>query len=125
MSAPSTARRTTVARRKKAKEPEEQAVTTTEPEDALLDEDGGEPIPQDTLVCALTGDFRPDKPEERVLQSLVEQLHREYRVELADMDRASGFPVSTPRARRRRSRSASRCTSMASPTSWRTSSGLC
>lgn len=51
------------------------------------DEDGGEPIPQDTLVCALTGEFKPDKPEERVLQSFVEQLHREYRVELADMER--------------------------------------
>jgi type I restriction enzyme M protein len=51
------------------------------------DEDGAEPIPQDTLVCALTHEFKPDKPEERVLQSFIEQLHREYRVELADMER--------------------------------------
>ena len=51
------------------------------------DEDGGEPIPQDTLVCALTGELKADKPEERVLQSLVEQLHREYRVEIDDMER--------------------------------------
>lgn len=46
-----------------------------------------DPIPQDTLVCALTGEFRPDKPEERLLQSLIEQLHREYRVEMTDMER--------------------------------------
>lgn len=51
------------------------------------DEGGDEPIPQDTLVCALTGEFKPDKPEERVLQSFVEQLHREYHVELVDMER--------------------------------------
>src|SRR5687768_8857590 len=50
-------------------------------------EDGDEPIPQDTLVCALTAELRPDKPEERILQSLIEQLHREYRVELSDMER--------------------------------------
>lgn len=46
-----------------------------------------EPIPQDTLVCALTGEFKADTAEERVLQSFVEQLHREYRVELEDMER--------------------------------------
>lgn len=46
-----------------------------------------EPVPQDTLICALTGEFKLDKPEERILQSLIEQLHREYRVELADMER--------------------------------------
>lgn len=51
------------------------------------EEDGGEPIPQDTLVCALTGEFKPDRPEEQILQNLIEQLHREYRVELADMER--------------------------------------
>jgi type I restriction enzyme M protein len=51
------------------------------------DDDGGEPIPQDTLVCALTGEFKIDRPEERVLQSFVEQLHREYRVEFGDMER--------------------------------------
>jgi type I restriction enzyme M protein len=51
------------------------------------DEEDSDPIPQDTLVCALTAEFKPDKPEERVLQSFIEQLHREYRVELADMER--------------------------------------
>lgn len=53
----------------------------------VADEDQSDPIPQDTLVCALTGELKPDKPEERVLQSLIEQLHREYRVELPDMER--------------------------------------
>jgi type I restriction enzyme M protein len=69
--------------------------TPTEPSaesSDVFDEDGEEPIPQDTLVCALKGDFKPDKPEERVLQSFVEQLHREYRVELADMDRDVKVP---------------------------------
>jgi type I restriction enzyme M protein len=51
------------------------------------DEEGGEPIPQDTLVCALTGKSKLDKPEERILQNLIEQLHREYHVELSDMER--------------------------------------
>lgn len=54
-----------------------------------LDSDGeiGEPTPVDTLVCALTGELKPDKPEERILQSLIEQLHREYHIELSDMER--------------------------------------
>ena len=56
--------------------------------DAVDDaEDGDELIPQDTLICALTGEFRHDNPEERVVQSFIEQLHREYRVELDDMER--------------------------------------
>lgn len=82
-------------RKKKVEEPEEQDVGAegaTESDDELLDEDGGEPIPQDTLVCALTGEFKPDKPEERTLQSLIEQLHREYRIELADMKRDVKVP---------------------------------
>ena len=55
--------------------------------DGELDEDGADLIPQGTVVCALTGEFKPDKPEERVLQGLIEQLHREYRIEFADMVR--------------------------------------
>jgi type I restriction enzyme M protein len=51
------------------------------------EEEIGELIAPDTLVCALTGNLFPDKPEERVLQSLIEQLHREYRVDLLDMGR--------------------------------------
>ncbi|MNK74531.1 putative type I restriction enzymeP M protein [compost metagenome] len=57
-----------------------------------LGQDGDEPILQDTLICSLTGEFKADKPEERVLQSLIEQLHREYRVELADMQRDVKVP---------------------------------
>src|SRR5690606_27180933 len=82
---------TTLARRKMMVEAlEEQDVgaeDANEFDDEHLNDDGGEPLPQDTLVCALTGEFKPDKPEERTLQSLIEQLHREYRVELADMER--------------------------------------
>jgi type I restriction enzyme M protein len=90
-----TTKRTTLVGRKSMEKPKEGDVTVQEPdeaEDQLLDEEGGEPIPQDTLICALTGEFRPDKPEERVLQGLVEQLHREYRVELSDMARDVKVP---------------------------------
>lgn len=54
------------------------------PEDA---DEHSDPAPLDTIVCSLTGALVDDNPEERVLQSFVEQLHREYRVELADMER--------------------------------------
>lgn len=84
-----------MAKRKKIEEELEQEASTeaaAESEDEIGDEDGAEPVPQDTLVCALTGEFRPDKPEERVLQSFVEQLHREYRVELGDMERDVRVP---------------------------------
>jgi type I restriction enzyme M protein len=65
-----------------------EAVTDDPDVDSLdRDGDGEEPVPQDTLICALTGEFKPDKPEERVVQSFIEQLHREYRVELGDMER--------------------------------------
>jgi type I restriction enzyme M protein len=56
------------------------------------DEDIGELIAPDTLVCTLTGELVPDRSEERVLQSLIEQLHREYRVDLADMSRDVKVP---------------------------------
>lgn len=76
-----------LAKHKKAKKRNEKQSGLENSSDEILDSESAEPIPQDTLVCALTGEFRPDKPEERVLQSLVEQLHREYRVEFADMER--------------------------------------
>jgi type I restriction enzyme M protein len=75
-------------RKKKIKEPvatEIGADEVTEARDEVIDVE--EPIPQDTLVCRLTGELKLDKPEERILQSLVEQLHREYRVEFEDMER--------------------------------------
>lgn len=40
-----------------------------------------------TLVCALTGEHRQATPQEETLQSLIEQLHREYGIELSDMGR--------------------------------------
>ena len=40
-----------------------------------------------TLVCALTGYHKPATPQEETLQSFIEQLHREYGVEIADMER--------------------------------------
>lgn len=70
----------------------EDSAAQEDDEGLLLDGDGGEPTPQDTVVCQITGEFRPDKPEERVLQSMVEQLHREYRVEHEDMARDVRIP---------------------------------
>ncbi|RKH73128.1 N-6 DNA methylase [Corallococcus interemptor] len=53
------------------------------------DAQGGEEevVLEGTLVCALTGEHRTATPQEEVLQSLVEQLHREYDVALEDMRR--------------------------------------
>lgn len=88
-----------MAKRQKVSEPEE---PESEPAaDDALSEESEEPIPQDTLVCALTGELKPDKPEERVLQSLVEQLHREYRVDLSDMKRDVRIPCVNEEGRRR------------------------
>lgn len=86
----STVRSTTLTKRKKTEEAEDPNLVTGEPEEQDPDAEvteGDEPTAQDTLICALTGEFKPDKPEERVLQSLLEQLHREYLVELSDMER--------------------------------------
>src|SRR6476620_11193106 len=40
-----------------------------------------------TIVCALTGTQYKDTAYEQTLQSLIEQLHREYDVALEDMER--------------------------------------
>lgn len=63
------------------------AVEVLDQEIGSEDTDLGDLIAPDTVVCALTGRLLPDKAEERILQSLIEQLHREYRVDLPDMDR--------------------------------------
>jgi type I restriction enzyme M protein len=39
------------------------------------------------LVCALTGEQRPVTPQEEILQSFVEQLHREYGIPLEQISR--------------------------------------
>ena len=88
-----------MAKRQKVSEPEKPELEPAA--DDALSEESAEPIPQDTLVCALTGELKPDKPEERVLQSLVEQLHREYRVDLADMKRDVRIPCVNEEGRRR------------------------
>src|SRR5262249_31373358 len=51
------------------------------------DDSGDEVVLEGTLVCALTGEHKPTTPQEETLQSFIEQLHREYGVELADMER--------------------------------------
>ena len=89
-----------MAKRQKLTELEEPELEPAAADDSL-GEESEEPIPQDTLVCALTGELKPDKPEERVLQSLVEQLHREYRVDLSDMERDVRIPCVNEQGRRR------------------------
>ena len=57
------------------------------------DGDGGDDlVPEGKLVCALTGDFRKDSDQERTLQQLIEQLHREYGIAYEDMDRDVRLP---------------------------------
>lgn len=72
--------------------PDDERAAPQEIEDQVPDEEGGEPIPQDTLICVLTGEAKPDRPEERMIQGLIEQLQREYRVESADMERDIKVP---------------------------------
>ena len=85
---------TSVKRRKqdRTKQPDrdrEPAVAYDEPNSGD-DPDGdldNEPIPLDMLGCALTEEFKPVKHDERLFQSLLEQFHRKYPVEIADMKR--------------------------------------
>ncbi len=44
-------------------------------------------VAEETLICALTGLARKDTPDEQTLQSLIEQLLREYDVDPKDMER--------------------------------------
>jgi type I restriction enzyme M protein len=67
-------------------------------EELLLSEDlvEEEPVPEDEIICRLTQERRKVTPEEEVIQALIEQLHREYRVSLADMARDVAFRFSLP-----------------------------
>ena len=76
-----------VASRKSLTSNDEFADTSDFVDEESMGDDAEALRAQDTLVCALSGALMPDKPEERVLQNLIEQLHREYHVELADMER--------------------------------------
>lgn len=44
-------------------------------------------LADDELICALTADVKKAKAEEQILQAIIEQLHREYRIPFADMGR--------------------------------------
>jgi type I restriction enzyme M protein len=56
--------------------------------DEIIDqEESEEVILEGSLVCALTGEHKVATPQEETLQSFIEQLHREYSVDLADMAR--------------------------------------
>jgi len=55
-------------------------------------EDGDEVVPEGQLVCRLTNEHVPATAAEETLQAFIEQLHREYRIEFADMERDFRIP---------------------------------
>ncbi|MFO0805498.1 MAG: N-6 DNA methylase [Gemmataceae bacterium] len=79
-----------MAKSKKSAAVEQEQLSLTPANDTSepADDDGGEDlVPEGKLVCALTGEFKTASPQEEILQSLIEQLHREYGVGLEDMAR--------------------------------------
>lgn len=77
--------------RRKAEDSGEDTPERAEPTDdvALGDENGDEDevVLEGTIICALTNEARKDTADEQTLQSLIEQLHREYEVDYSDMER--------------------------------------
>lgn len=66
------------------------AAKVEEPKEAETEgEEGGDEdvLPESTIICALTGEPRKDTPEEQTIQSVIEQLLREYEVAPEDMER--------------------------------------
>jgi type I restriction enzyme M protein len=57
--------------------------------DGAEPEEGGgeEVVPEGTLVCKLTGEHRTETDQEKVVQSVIEQLHGEYAVPMEDLER--------------------------------------
>ncbi len=67
-----------------ADDPPSEDVNTSGDVDEAVDE---ELVLEGTSICALTGEAHKDTPDEQTLQSLIEQLLREYEVEPNDMGR--------------------------------------
>ena len=66
-----------------------------DPGGVSLDEDqDADVVLEGTLVCALTGEHKIASPHEETLQSFIEQLHREYGVELPDIGHPLGIGIS-------------------------------
>lgn len=61
-----------------------QDVSASAEADEAADE---EVVLEGTLICALTGEACKDTPDEQTVQSLIEQLLREYEVDPSDMER--------------------------------------
>jgi type I restriction enzyme M protein len=77
-------------RRGKRKQDSDDGATAVDPDIASTegaDDTEEDALPEGTLVCALTNEQRTSTPQEETLQSLIEQLHGEYGVDLADMGR--------------------------------------
>jgi hypothetical protein len=71
----------------------DEAAVTEDSDLALVENAEGpddEAIPEGTLVCALTDEQRVSTPQEETLESLIEQLHGEYGVEVTDMGHDRG-----------------------------------
>lgn len=74
------------------------AAEAEEPKEAETEgEEGGDEdvLPESTIICALTGEPRKDTPEEQTIQSVIEQLLREYEVAPEDMERDVRIAVET------------------------------
>ncbi len=67
-----------------AEDPANAGIDTSGDGDEVVDEDV---VLEGTIICALTGEAYKDTPDEQTLQSLIEQLLREYEVDPKDMDR--------------------------------------
>jgi type I restriction enzyme M protein len=63
------------------------AAPAAEPADEEVEGAEEEAAPENDLLCRLTGDRYKRTDEEEALQDLIDQLHREYRFELDDMER--------------------------------------
>lgn len=79
-----TSRRT---RRQAEKEPAAVGVPLVEDASVERNDAGDDLVPEGKLVCSLTNELRPATPQEETLQSVIEQLHREYGVPMEDMGR--------------------------------------
>lgn len=77
-------------RRGKRKQDSDDGAIAVDPDIASTegaDDTEEDALPEGTLVCALTNEQRTSTPQEETLQSLIEQLHGEYGVDLANMGR--------------------------------------
>src|SRR6266511_4694000 len=90
---------------------EPKVLLVSEPLDAPAAEEE-DLLPEGKLVCALTGEQRTATPQEEMLQSFIEQLHREYLIAIEDMGRDVRIQCQTIDPRTGRPRTKNRTVSL-------------